>query len=173
MKRSLTLFLLGLVAIVMIAGWYFFPAPSRGTPTQPALVTSQPEPPRPTPPTAAEILLEGYGDASTPPIEDLRTMHRVVTGYFSLVKDSSKNPIGGNADLAAALRGENPNREIFVKEDNKVFNREGLLQDRWGTPLIVHPEGWRQIEFRSAGPDKIPYNEDDLILTPSGLQKEK
>lgn len=173
MKRSLTLLLLVFIAIVMIAVWYFFPTPSPEAPSQPSRFISQLEPPRPAPPTAAELLLDNYGDPATPPIEDLRAMHRVVTGYFSLVKDASKNPIGGNEDLAAALRGDNPNRETFVHEGNKVFNAEGLLQDRWGSPLIVHPEAWREIEFRSAGPDKIPYNADDLILSPTGIQKEK
>ena len=49
-----------------------------------------------------------------------------------------------------------------------MFSKDGLLIDRWGSPVIVHPEAWRQIELRSAGPDKIPYNEDDLILRPNG-----
>ena len=121
--------------------------------------------------TAAEALLEGYADSSTPPIEDLRKLHRVLTGYFSVIKDSSKNPIGGNADLAAALRGENPNREIFLPAGHPLFSADGLLLDRWGSPLIVHPEAWRELELRSPGPDRIPYNDDDLVLTPSGARK--
>jgi len=160
-----------LVAILAIAVWLLLPGPSPEVPSPSFRVVSQPEVPKPLRPTAAELLLENYGDPATPPIEDLRAMHRVMTGYFSLVKDPSKNPIGGNADLAAALRGDNPNREVFVKANNKVFNSQGLVQDRWGSVLIVHPEGWREIEFRSAGPDKIPYNADDLILSPTGIQK--
>ena len=95
----------------------------------------------------------------------------MLTGYFSVVKNPSRNPIGGNADLAAALRGENPNRTVFVPLGHAIFSPEGLLLDRWGTPVIVHPEGWRRIELRSAGPDKTPYTEDDLILAPSGLRE--
>jgi hypothetical protein len=86
------------------------------------------------------------------------------------MKDSSKNPIGGNADLAAALRGENPNKEIFLPADHPLFSADGLLLDRWNTPLIVHPEAWRELELRSAGPDKTPYTADDLILLPNGHQ---
>ena len=122
--------------------------------------------------TAAEGLLAGYGDPATPPIEDLRKIQRVATGYFSVVKDPARFPIGGNADFSAALRGENPNREVFVRPENPIFNAQGLLLDRWGTPLVVHPEAWRELELRSAGPDRIPYNQDDLILAPSGKTSE-
>jgi hypothetical protein len=118
--------------------------------------------------TACEALLAGYGDPATPPIEDLRKIQRVATGYFSLIKDSGRFAIGGNEDFSAALRGENPNREVFVRAGNPVFSPVGLLVDRWGSPVIVHPEAWRQLEFRSAGPDRIPYNEDDLTLAPNG-----
>ena len=72
--------------------------------------------------------------------------------------------------LAAALRGENPNREVFVKPTSSVFSPDGLLTDRWGSPLIVHPEAWKQLEIRSAGPDRVAYNADDLIITPAGIQ---
>lgn len=96
----------------------------------------------------------------------------MLTGYFSVVKNPSRNPIGGNADLAAALRGENPNRTVFVPLGHAIFSPEGLLLDRWGTPVIVHPEGWRRIELRSAGPDKGPYTADDLILNPAGLRSQ-
>ncbi len=118
--------------------------------------------------TASEGLLTGYGDPATPPIEDLRKIQHVAVGYFSLIKDASHFPIGGNEDFSAALRGENPNRQIFIRADHPVFSRDGLLLDRWGSPLIVHPQAWRELELRSAGPDRIPYNGDDLILSPTG-----
>lgn len=127
-------------------------------------------PVRPRLPTASEALLAGYGDPATPPIEDLRKVHRVISGYFSVIKEPTRFPIGGNADLAAALKGENPNREIFLAADHPILSKDGLLIDRWGTPLVVHPEGWRQIELRTAGPDMKPYTEDDLVILPTGMQ---
>lgn len=165
---------LGAIAILGVLTWLFFMPDSekRGA----ASVAAPPTPSQSAPPpqpkqTASEGLLSGYGDSSTAPIEDLRKLHHVLGGYFSVIKDASKNSIGGNADLAAALRGENPNRTVFLSPSHRIFSAEGLLMDRWGSPLIVHPEGWRQLELRSAGPDKIPYNGDDLILSPTGLQK--
>ena len=119
-------------------------------------------------PTASEALLEGYADPSTPPIDDLRKIQHVAVGYFSVVKDPQRFPIGGNADFAAALRGENANREVFLPANHRLFSADGLILDRWGTPLIVHPQAWRELELRSAGPDRIPNNEDDLVLSPTG-----
>lgn len=128
--------------------------------------TAPPEESRTT--TASESLLADYGDPASPPIEDLRKIQRVATGYYSVVKDAQRFPIGGNADFAAALRGENPNREVFLPAGHRLFSADGLLLDRWGTPLIVHPQAWRQLELRSAGPDRIPHNADDLVLSPTG-----
>lgn len=174
MKRSRSIFILLIVALAALAAWLLSRTKEAAViDTVPAPVISQPEPEIPTPPTAAESLLEGYGDPATAPVEDLRKIHRVAMGYFSVVKDPSRFPIGGNADLAAALRGENANREVFVRGDNAIFTTDGLLKDRWGNPLIVHPEGWRRLELRSAGPDGIGYNEDDVVLGPSGVQTTK
>ena len=175
MKAHRIILAVALIAFVLFMGWRLSQPRETRTEKQaiPGPVISQPEPEIPTPPTAAESLLEGYGDAATPPIEDLRKVHRVTTGYFSLIKDPSRFPIGGNADLAAALRGENANREVFVRRDHAIFTADGLLKDRWGRPLIVHPEGWRRLELRSAGPDGTAYNDDDVVLDPSGVQTSK
>lgn len=157
------------LAILGLLCWLVLSTGSKPAPPPSAATRSVP-PAQSTNPTAAVSLLAGYADPATPPIDDLRKLHRVVTGYFSVVKDSSKNPIGGNADLAAALRGENPNKEIFLPANHPVFSADGLLLDRWNSPLIVHPEAWRELELRSAGPDRMPYTEDDLILLPNGRQ---
>lgn len=151
--------------------WWFAKLNTRKPPTEPApreSPRSEVKFPDPPPTTPGDALLEGYGDPSTPPIEDLRKLQHVVSGYFSVIKDASRFAIGGNEDLSAALRGENPNREVFVRNEHPVFAGGALLTDRWGSPLIVHPEAWKQLELRSAGPDKIPYNEDDLVLHPNG-----
>jgi hypothetical protein len=168
----LVFFVVLAVVSLLVAGfllWRKLVPPPAVPPPVPS--RSQELPVLPSPPTASERLLGGYADPATPPIEDLRKLHRVLTGYFSVIKNPSRNPIGGNADLAAALRGENPNRTVFVPAGHTIFSPDGLLLDRWQTPVIVHPEGWRRIELRSAGPDKTPYTEDDLILAPSGLRE--
>lgn len=161
----------GLIALALLAllVWLFLSTGSEPA-SPPASPARTSPPPQASAPTAAESLLAGYGDPATEPIDDLRKLHRVVTGYFSVVKDSARNPIGGNADLAAALRGENPNKEVFLPANHPLFSADGLILDRWNTPLVVHPEAWRELELRSAGPDKTPYTGDDLILLPKGRQ---
>ena len=162
---------LGCLTGVIVLLAYLFVGPGSWRGDAPAGPVSRPPavpPAAPPVPTAGEALLEDYGNPLTPPIEDLRKIHRVATGYYTIVKDSHRFPIGGNEDLSAALRGENANRMVFVRAGHRVFSPDGLLIDRWGSPVIVHPEAWRELELRSAGPDRIPYNADDLILSASG-----
>lgn len=158
---------LAIAAAVLLALWHSRTPPSPVPQAPAADRTADLEAARTTP-SAAEALLAGYGDPATEPVEDLRKLHRVVVSYFSVIKESSRHPIGGNADLAAALRGENPNQEVFLPADHPVFSPDGLLLDRWDTPLVVHPQAWRELELRSAGPDRTPYTDDDLILAPTG-----
>jgi hypothetical protein len=161
--------LLAIIVIGIVCESHFQQHPGHDLPRGAAGPPTSSHTPRvPQKPTAAESLLEGYADPASPPIEDLRKIHRVAIGYFSLIKDASRFPIGGNEDFAAALRGENPNREVFVRPGNPVFSPAGLLIDRWGSPLVVHPLAWQQLELRSAGPDLIPHSADDLVLAPTG-----
>lgn len=120
-------------------------------------------------PLPGEALLIDFGDPGLAPIEDLKRIHRVVSGYFSIVKDTSRHPIGGNGDLADVLRGDNAYQEAFIPADHPVFGPEGLLVDRWGTPLFVHSLAARELELRSAGPDGRMFTADDLRLDPAGL----
>ena len=159
------------VPLIALVGYFIYKDPDTAPGAAPHEAgKSQSLPPLPRAPTASESLLAGYADPATMPLEDLRKVHHVITGYFSVIKDPARFAIGGNPDLSAALRGENPNREVFLRPDHPVFSPQGLLIDRWGTPLVVHPEGWRQIGLRSAGPDRTPYTADDLVLTPAGFQ---
>jgi hypothetical protein len=169
MRRGIRINVLVALALLALLAWLLLNTGSEPASPPPGSPRTSP-PPQASTPTAAGALLTGYADPANEPIEDLRKLHRVVVSYFSVVKDSSKHPIGGNADLAAALRGENPNQEVFLPANHPIFSTDGLLLDRWNTPLIVHPEAWRELELRSAGPDRTPFTADDLILLPNGHQ---
>jgi hypothetical protein len=169
--------LMTFAAVIVLLGmavWYFRNADSKQAPHLPPPAESgSPIPPEPpSTPVPGDALLAGYGDPATPPADDLRKIHRVTMGYFSVIKDASRFPIGGNADLAAALRGENVNRQVFIRRGHPVFSDDGELTDRWGVKLVIHPEAHRELEIRSAGPDGIPYNGDDIILGPDGLARD-
>ncbi|MEY3895736.1 MAG: hypothetical protein RLZZ214_1256 [Verrucomicrobiota bacterium] len=169
MRRALPITVLILLfALIAMVVWVSNHLDFKVKPPRPPSPKSEIKPSPPPGPRAAESLLAGYGDPETPPLDDLRKIQRVAVGYFSMIKDASRFPIGGNEDLAAALRGENPNHEVFIRPGHPVFSQAGLLIDRWSSPLVIHPQAWRQLELRSAGPDRVPYNEDDLVLAPAG-----
>ncbi|WP_193211799.1 hypothetical protein [Luteolibacter marinus] len=170
MRRWKWLVWLAFAATIGLVTWTFLSTDQEKEPLRSSMPASPPPVQTPANPVPGDLLLAGYADPATAPIEDLRKIHRVVAGYFTVIKDGSRFPIGGNADLAAALRGENANREVFVRGDSPVFSGDGLLVDRWGSPLVVHPEAWRQLAIRSAGPDRRAYTADDLVLLPSGRQ---
>ena len=46
-----------------------------------------------------------------------------------------------------------------------VANRiEGELVDAWGTPYFFHQISGSEMEIHSAGPDKIMWTSDDLVV---------
>lgn len=163
---------IGITFLLLWLGLTFFqksPVPLAKESPAPEPSFSQSKAPSPGPPLPGDALLTDFGALDTAPIEDVRKLHNVVSGYYSVVKDVTRHPIGGNADLAACLLGENINREAFIRRDHPVLNDAQLLVDRWGTPFSIHPEAAREITIRSAGPDTEMFTEDDLIILPTGL----
>ena len=74
------------------------------------------------------------------------------------------NPVGENADITAALTGENPVKFAFVPRRHRAINTAGELCDRWGTPFRFHQISGRQMEVRSAGPDRKFGTADDASI---------
>jgi hypothetical protein len=157
-----------LVAIVV--GIVLQSRPNRPTPgpIRTLDVTSEEHPPLPPGPTIGEEVLADYADPEKPPRHDLELVSRLLHSYRALVKRHTAKPIGGNADLIDALLGDNPAKQVFLPPDfaHLCPAPDPELLDRWGTPLIVHPIASDRFELRSAGPDKRPYNDDDVLLTP-------
>ncbi|MFD2256711.1 hypothetical protein ACFSSA_08490 [Luteolibacter algae] len=113
-------------------------------------------------------LLAGYGAVTTKPEEDLRKLSHAVEGMLLLFKNLDTRLIATNQQLSAFLKGENPEDLQYVSPDSAAFNNDGLLVDRWDSPIIIHPLGTGLLELRSAGPDRVPYNEDDIGIHPDG-----
>lgn len=76
------------------------------------------------------------------------------------------NPVGENAEITAALAGENVLKFAFIIRPHRAINAQGELCDRWGTPFRFHQLSGRQMEIRSAGPDRRFGNDDDAIWQP-------
>ena len=74
------------------------------------------------------------------------------------------NPVGTNPEITKALNGDNPKQINFLTQDGNRVNEKGELVDPWGTPYFFHQLSAMEMEIRSAGPDKIMWTTDDLVI---------
>jgi hypothetical protein len=102
-------------------------------------------------------LINGIPPATV--IENMRTTFR---HYASVC---GANPIGTNEEITRALRGDNPRKLNFLKEeDGNRVNEKGELIDPWGTPYFFHQLSGTLMEVHSAGPDRIMWTADDIVI---------
>ena len=119
------------------------------------------------PATPAKPLPYIIGSADAPPTNFppqivVENMRRALINYGSTF---SGNPVGSNPEIAAALNGENPKQIKFIDPENGLrINGKGELVDSWGTPFFFHQLSATDTEVRSAGPDKIMWTADDLVI---------
>lgn len=76
------------------------------------------------------------------------------------------NPVGENAQITAALMGDNPLGLALIPTGHRALNDRGELCDRWGTPFRFHQLSGTRMEIRSAGPDRTFATADDAAWTP-------
>ena len=62
-------------------------------------------------------------------------------------------PVGGNAEVAKALKGQNPKNVIILVGRKSELNDKGEFVDPWGTPLRIYFSD-NGILVRAAGPNK-------------------
>jgi len=73
------------------------------------------------------------------------------------------NPVGTNAEITAALLGDNAKQLKLEVPSGSTVNPEGQLCDPWGTAWFFHQLSAKKMELRSAGPDRKIYTEDDFV----------
>jgi hypothetical protein len=96
---------------------------------------------------------------------DLDTLSHIFDAWRSNFPREG-NPVGENADITAALMGENRLSLVLIPRNHRAINAQGELCDRWGTPFRFHQLSGEHMEIRSAGPDKKFATEDDAVWTP-------
>lgn len=75
------------------------------------------------------------------------------------------NPVGTNPEITAALNGNNPKGANFIQPDAGMrINAKGELVDPWGTPYFFHQLSGTEMEIHSAGPDRVMWTADDLVV---------
>lgn len=129
-----------------------------GTPAEQAAVpaVSQPAPSASAPVAALTPEL-----ANLPPSTVLENLRITVRQYGAMF---GGNPVGTNPEITSALQGANPKNINFLKDDGNRVNSQGELVDVWGTPYFFHQLSGTETEIRSAGPDRIMYTADDLVI---------
>jgi len=159
-KRSLSWLMAP--ALAAIAVWLLWPSGNPGPPAPPP-----PEAPAravhttaSTPAGAPQAATLNAPDSSA--TEDLAMLRGIVREFLNVVKEPYRRPIGVNEDLAAALRGDNPLKTVFIPANHPAFDSAGRLVDRWGTPLFVHPLSADSFDIVSAGPDRELFTDDDI-----------
>ena len=75
-----------------------------------------------------------------------------------------ENPVGSNAEITKALLGANAKKTKFVVPGDARLNDKGELVDPWRTPYFFHQLSAREMEIRSAGPDRRLWTDDDIVL---------
>ena len=93
------------------------------------------------------------------PQKDLQTLDELM-GIYRRIYDG--NPVGENSDIARAMLGENDKHLVAIPPDHPAI-RDGQIIDRWGTPYWFHPLSGKNMEIRSAGPDRQLFTEDDIV----------
>ncbi len=101
------------------------------------------------------------GPLGLPPDIVLRNARAAVTQYGSMFHG---NPVGTNPEITSALNGNNPKQVKFISPESGLqINDKGEMVDPWGTPFFFHQLSARDMEIRSAGPDKVMWTADDLV----------
>jgi hypothetical protein len=92
----------------------------------------------------------------------IENTRRAIVNYGSTF---GGNPVGTNPEITAALNGQNPKQIKFIDPEAGLrVNGNGELVDSWGTPFFFHQLSANDTEIRSAGPDKIMWTADDLVI---------
>jgi hypothetical protein len=167
MKRAAVV-LLALAAVVVLLRWRGDPPP---VPEQPAASIALPSPPQadqepavtpvePLPPVPGNDL-----SLLTP--AELRQIRDAVDAVELTLRDHALalggNPVGTNAEITAALLGDNARQLKLDIPAGSSLNEAGELCDPWGTPWFFHQIDARKMELRSAGPDRKLYTDDDFV----------
>jgi hypothetical protein len=98
-------------------------------------------------------------------VGDLTVVSQIFDAWLSNFPRDG-NPVGENADITAALMGNNRLELALIPKSHPAVNANGELCDRWGTPFRFHQISGTKMEIRSAGPDRKFATEDDALWTP-------
>jgi hypothetical protein len=98
------------------------------------------------------------------PVHDARHDLGILAELFAHYQGEFRElPVGNNAEITAALAGDNTRAYAILPADHPAINADGELTDRWGTPYFFHQLAGNLMEIRSSGPDRRRYTADDVL----------
>jgi hypothetical protein len=80
-------------------------------------------------------------------------VENLFTGLQKYKERVGAYPVGGNAEVAKALQGNNEKNVIIIVGRNQELNDKGEFVDPWGTPLRIYFSD-TGVLIRSAGPNR-------------------
>ena len=96
------------------------------------------------------------------PATVLQNVSRAIVRYGEMF---GGNPVGNNQEITSELSGKNPKHINFVSADaGMMINGNGEMVDPWGTPYFFHQISGADTEIHSAGPDRIMWTSDDIVV---------
>ncbi|HSJ04463.1 MAG TPA: hypothetical protein VK956_18485 [Verrucomicrobium sp.] len=155
-------------AVVVGAGLWYWTSRTEAPGAKPvdrnASVPMVKAPPIPPPPPvvlheSAHELSDLIGKSDQTEVERIQYIDKVVYLYRQAF---GGNPVGHNEQIVSALLGENEKGTALLPKDCAAI-RGGFLVDQWGTPYWFHSVSAKDMEIRSAGPDKELFTDDDVM----------
>jgi hypothetical protein len=111
---------------------------------------------------AGKAAPEAGPPAELPPETVMQNVRRAIHQYGEMF---GGNPVGTNPEITSQLSGNNPKHINFITtQAGMKVDAEGELVDAWGTPYFFHQISGAEMEVHSAGPDKIMWTSDDLVV---------
>lgn len=105
-----------------------------------------------------------YGQEGGSAKRDLEILRDVVRDCQLVFRDFDRFHLPGNAGLTAFLQGENPDALAWIPPGHAAVGPQGRLRDRFGTPVFFHRLSGTRFEYRSAGPDRKLWSDDDIVV---------
>ena len=171
---SIYLKLTGWLLLLLIAATIPFCVLDRAEQSASAPPESEPFPSPDVPPNLPEIeetptltLAEEIVTETKSEMERLVQLHHLTSNVLLLNKGTDTRHYATNEDLVQLLLGRNINQTAYLSKESALVNEDGQLVDLNGQPIIVHIESSDNFTLKSAGPDQIPYTDDDLTWPPA------
>jgi hypothetical protein len=111
---------------------------------------------------AGQLDLGTNAVADLPPATVLANVRHAVRQFGQMF---GGDPVGTNPEITSQLLGDNPRHINFIDPSAGMqVNDKGDLVDAWGTPYFFHQISGSDMEIHSAGPDRIMWTSDDIVV---------